>query len=96
MFLGISMPWLKPRIPVGRTQSFSDEQRYNPPIESDQNNPWKSWRLYVFMLANGALGHNDPLDAATSVDSVAVQWLKDLDSSYLNCERSLNRSFVQY
>lgn len=36
------------------------------------------------------------LDAATSVDSVAVQWLKDLDSSYLNCERSLNRSFVQY
>ncbi|KAM0756234.1 MFS general substrate transporter [Meredithblackwellia eburnea MCA 4105] len=55
LLLAISMPLLRPRIPVGRARSESLSKREHPhQSSSERRRVWRSPRLWIFMVANVA------------------------------------------
>jgi hypothetical protein len=56
LLLGVSIPLLRPRIPVGRARSAGDDasKKDHPVGTGEKKKVWKSLRLWMFMLANGA------------------------------------------
>lgn len=55
MLFAVSVPLLRPRIPVGRARSTGDDasKRDHSNGGGDQKKVWKSVRLWMFLFANG-------------------------------------------